>query len=201
MSKMIRTWSDVKDIIIAVHETLNELSKREDLIGWIPGNQAVTGAVAEQLASLAKENSDLRKRLSEVSEPTFQGLTFDQLCEVLRREEIDLASVDQESAKAMSACAEKLGDSKPSLLHLFWLSRKPLLFGARSMNGEILTAFHKLNEFGLVSCEQIRAPAGFGVIGTKYYINDEGSRFLLRLTRDIGPSDLKLATDTIGVVR
>jgi predicted nuclease with TOPRIM domain len=119
MSKMIRTWSDVKDIIIAVHETLNELSKREDLIGWIPGNQAVTGAVAEQLASLAKENSDLRKRLSEVSEPTFQGLTFDQLCEVLRREEIDLASVDQESAKAMSACAEKLGDSKPSLLHLF----------------------------------------------------------------------------------
>lgn len=50
-SKMVRFWSDVKDIKLAIMETMADFSSREELIGWIPGNETVnTGAVAEEIA-------------------------------------------------------------------------------------------------------------------------------------------------------
>ena len=53
--KIVRPWSDVKDIKVAILEKLPELNTRGDLIGWIPGDQAVnSGAVAEEIARLAK---------------------------------------------------------------------------------------------------------------------------------------------------
>jgi len=63
-SKMVRFWSDSKDIKLSIMETMADFSNRAELIGWIPGNEAVDINVVEQLAKLSKENAELRKQFS-----------------------------------------------------------------------------------------------------------------------------------------
>jgi hypothetical protein len=72
-SKIVRQWTDVKDIKLAILEKLLELGGRDDLVGWIPSNQAVdSGALAEQIARLVKERDALLERLSkETDKPDF----------------------------------------------------------------------------------------------------------------------------------
>src|SRR5258708_5335498 len=75
--KHIRFFRNPLEIKLAIHETLAEFSRRDELIGWIPGNQAVnSGAVAEEIARLANENATLRERLSNTRgvTATFSGI-------------------------------------------------------------------------------------------------------------------------------
>lgn len=45
--------------------TLSEFSERSELIGWIPGNESFdTGAVAEEMTRLNKENAQLTSEIS-----------------------------------------------------------------------------------------------------------------------------------------
>jgi len=67
LTKLVRLWRDAKDIKLAVLETLADFIRRDDLKGWIPGDLAVnSGAVAEEMARLAKENASLREQLSKL---------------------------------------------------------------------------------------------------------------------------------------
>jgi hypothetical protein len=189
-SKIVRFWSDVKDIKLAIHETLNELSRRDDLIGWIPGNQGVnTNEVLEQITSLTKENSELRKRLSETALPEFNGLTFDEVCHVLLSQKIMpknfsgasfFGDLEKELARATENFAKVFADSGTNLLHLFWVLRRPLLEnGINTGFSQFIGPLKQWHELGLVSREPHQMPAGL-TIGT-YYLSDVGSRFLSRL--------------------
>ena len=91
-TRMVKFWSDAKDIKLSIMETLVDFSSRAELIGWVPGNEAVDINVVEQLARFTKENEQLRKENEELSrqnerskeklpsqkdqEPTYNGLTF-----------------------------------------------------------------------------------------------------------------------------
>lgn len=64
-TKMVRFWSDPRDIKLAAMETLLEFSRRDELSGWVPGSQAVeTQGMTEELTRLSKENAELRQGLS-----------------------------------------------------------------------------------------------------------------------------------------
>lgn len=81
-TKIVREWTDIKDIKLAIVEKLSELNKREDLIGWIPGSQAVnSGALVEEMARLTKENATLRDRVlkMEGETTTYHGLSFERM--------------------------------------------------------------------------------------------------------------------------
>jgi len=41
LTKLVKIWHHPKDIELAVLKTLSEFARRDDLIGWIPGDQAV----------------------------------------------------------------------------------------------------------------------------------------------------------------
>jgi hypothetical protein len=61
-------------------------------IGRIPGDQAVdTGALAEEIARLGKENASLREQLSHVATPLvlFNGLTYEEVVAYLAEKKID----------------------------------------------------------------------------------------------------------------
>ena len=76
LTKLVRFWCDRKDIELAVLRTLSDFARRDDLEGWVPGNEAVnTGALAEEIARLAKENASLREQISKlgVASPFFSG--------------------------------------------------------------------------------------------------------------------------------
>jgi hypothetical protein len=62
--KLVRFWSDSKDIELSIMETMADFSNRTELIGWIPGNEAVNKDVVEQIAKLSKENTELRQQAS-----------------------------------------------------------------------------------------------------------------------------------------
>jgi hypothetical protein len=91
-SKMVRFWSDVKDIKLSVMETMADLSGREELIGWIPGDEGIkTGVVAEEIAQLIKENKELRDELENLSSNSirYSGLSFEEMYSLLASTKVD----------------------------------------------------------------------------------------------------------------
>jgi len=93
LTNLVKFWDDKKDIKIAIHETLSELGYRQDLTGWIRGDNNVnTSLLAEEIARLTKENADLRSRLNNSDNkptPLYAGLTYQELEGLLKREKDD----------------------------------------------------------------------------------------------------------------
>jgi hypothetical protein len=195
LTKLVRFFRDPRDIELSVHKTLSDFSKREELIGWIPGDQAVnSGVVAEEIARLGKENAMLRERLSRMEDATFCGLTFEDMYQMLRNELIDLSIVERDFGKGrvdeLESDVAVFKDSKPSLLHLLWLCRDALASEYSLSEREEL--FDRLRGFGLVEItgRSKGQPSVFsGVMLTpafvSYGLTDDGRRFLLRLKLEL----------------
>jgi uncharacterized protein DUF4062 len=115
-SKLVKFWRDPRDIKLAIYETLSDFARREELVGWIPGDQVVnSGAVSEEIARLGKENAMLRERLSKAVDATFCGLTFDEMYQILLDEEVDLSVWSPPNTNF------RFNSLKPSLLDSFGL--------------------------------------------------------------------------------
>lgn len=86
LQKMVRFWEDHKDIKIAVGETLSTLARREDLQGWVrPSRQVDAPLIADQLARLSKENSQLRKfRTGAAASPVFEDMLVGSIDRLLQ---------------------------------------------------------------------------------------------------------------------
>jgi hypothetical protein len=63
LSKTSRFFDDPKDIKIAVHQKLAELSARTDIVGWVRGDETNNAQLATELAALSQENRTLRARV------------------------------------------------------------------------------------------------------------------------------------------
>jgi replicative DNA helicase len=64
-SVMVKFWDDERDIKLAILQTLPELERRSDLIGWVPGNEATkSDLIANEIARLNEENSILKSKES-----------------------------------------------------------------------------------------------------------------------------------------
>ncbi len=84
-SKMVEFWEDSKDIQLAIVKTLNQMARREDLIGGIrPQEEAILPALSNEIARLSKENSELRTQLSAKPEVHINGLSYSQLKTLLQ---------------------------------------------------------------------------------------------------------------------
>jgi len=65
LGKLVRFWTDSKDIRIAVGETLSQFARRDDLKGWVrPQDQSNVPEITSELVRLSKENAALREQLS-----------------------------------------------------------------------------------------------------------------------------------------
>jgi Domain of unknown function (DUF4062) len=212
LTKLVKFFGDSRDIELAVHKTLSDFSRRDELIGWIPGNQAVnSGALAEEIARLAKENTTLRDRLSKTGDatPTFCGLTFHDMYQMLRNELIDLSIVERdfekEAVDELESDVAMFKDSKPSLLHLLWLCRDALASEYSFSEQEEL--LDRLRGFGLVEITERSKAERSGHSGimmtmtpafVSYGLTDDGRQFLLRLrlelSRQAGVGENPLAT-------
>ncbi len=83
-SKMVKFWSDKKDIKLAIMQTLQDFTRRDDLIGWVRGNEQINLApVTEEIARLSQENAELRKELAESKTGQFSGLSFEEMKQFL----------------------------------------------------------------------------------------------------------------------
>ncbi len=150
-SKLVRFWDDIKDIKIAIHETLNSYSRDENLIGWIPGNQGVNGAeLAEEIARLAKENSSFRERIIQyesVGNDMINGMPMMEFIQLLKSENFkqeEIQSFSKENAQAIKNAAS---DEELNLFHvLCGLAEK--IDGVSPLGANI--CIKKLSIFGLI---------------------------------------------------
>jgi nucleoside 2-deoxyribosyltransferase len=89
-SKMVRFWSDSKDIKLTILETLPIFSRQEDLIGWVrPTDQVDAPALADEIARLSKENANLRHKLMQFRESDtalISGISYQEMKSLLEKE-------------------------------------------------------------------------------------------------------------------
>lgn len=104
-AKLVEFWDDIKGIELAIHKSLSRFSKREELIGWVRGDQAVdSGLLAEELARLGKENSDLRVEIqnlkSSIGSDDFHGLSFQKMMMILNTSEYQVLEIKRDIIQA-----------------------------------------------------------------------------------------------------
>jgi hypothetical protein len=186
-SRMVRFWSDPRDITIAIHETMSDFGRREDLVGWIPGDEAInTGAVAEEIARLAKENSALKEEIANLSaySTTYNGLSFEEMYDLLSSYEIELSQVDEDHRTTVEEFAQVFSvNAKVTYLHFYWvisgiLRDESITNIMTSLEEQRLLG--KLIDFGLVFKEVLISSSYPGRV-EHFKITDSGKQFLIRL--------------------
>ena len=96
LQNLVKFFDDKKDIKIAIHETLSDFAYRKELVGWIKGNNNVNAAqLAEEIARLTKENSELRSQSSKNSNVLYANLTYEELKRLLEKTKYSKANVDK----------------------------------------------------------------------------------------------------------
>ena len=179
LSKIVRFWSDTRDIKLAILETLAEFSHRDNLIGWVPGSEVInSGALAEELARLAKENAALREQMKGLSpaSTTYSGLDFKEMYSLLTRTRLkeELDTIDR---YRLEEVAEIFGDPEPRLIHIFWVISKRLQTRElMNIHNEVFNILGTLHGFDLVDKEDT-SPGFSGV----YWLSEAGKQFLTRL--------------------
>ncbi|HKD80734.1 MAG TPA: DUF4062 domain-containing protein [Candidatus Angelobacter sp.] len=116
-TKIVEFWEDSKDIKIAIANKLGQLSRREDLIGWVRAHQeANLPVLSNEIARLSKENAELRSQLDAKAEAVIAGLPYSQLKTLLyqrglwdslkARRDMLRAGVDRRNAPEVDALAQ-----------------------------------------------------------------------------------------------
>jgi len=97
-SNIVRYWDDKKDIQLAIFKTLSDFIYRKELVGWVKADNVVNSAlVAEQIAKLTDENSELREKLQLLSSQNhalYFGLEYGQLADMLKREKVTYENLE-----------------------------------------------------------------------------------------------------------
>lgn len=95
LSKICRSFDDVKDVKISVLETLNKFSKEYQLPGWVSGTDIPnTEALLKEISDIRKENVDFQTQLNTLKnnslENNYDGLSYIDLCKILKSKRIKL---------------------------------------------------------------------------------------------------------------
>ena len=182
LSRMVRFWSDPRDIKLAIHETMSEFSRRNDLSGWVPGNQAIsTGILAEEVARVTRENAELRQQItrSAGSTATYNGLTFDEYHRLLAHQTVDLRAYAKSKDQRWKAVADQQGPTS-NLLEVCWALRDTFL----EETGGILVSwrapefdvFFRLASLGLLAVRY----EDYDTECTSFALTGDGRGFILR---------------------
>ncbi len=168
LSKMVKFFDDIKDIKLAVHETMGEFARRENLVGWVRGDQEVdTDNLAEQMAQLTKENIALRERLATSNIETYNGLSFEDLSNILEKSPLQPDAIQAEEIEAVKT---KFGHQTLNLLHYFYIEDQTKLNKFEYVS--------KLAKYGLTEDMYRNVPNNYS---TKYELSDDGKKFWLKL--------------------
>lgn len=184
LSKICRPFDDLKDIKIAIHETLNKFSREYNLAGWISGNDI------PDYDNLLKENLELKSKLSEqkfdlsqASKPkpkTAQNnygiFTYTELKDVLRDIEITVPK---------HLTLKKDSDVKWDLLNFFYQNHSTFNIGIQQTYGFPMD----VEQFFFSKCAPLLLTYGLVEKDKKYKIDrfhtsPLGLKFLAELSKE-----------------
>jgi len=169
LSKMVEFFDDIKDIELAIYKTMSEYERRE-LIGWVRDDQAVdTANLLEQMTRLTKENMSLREQLASSKTETYNGLSFEELSNILQQSPIDSDAIHSEEIEGVKT---KFESQELNLLHYFYL----YIEDQKKLNK--FEYVNKLVRYGLIEDVYRMVPDSRTM---KYELSDDGKKFWLRL--------------------
>ncbi|WP_435352897.1 DUF4062 domain-containing protein [Emticicia sp. SJ17W-69] len=88
-TKMVSFADDLKDIKLAVSDSLHEINKRENLQGWVKADDTDFSSISEELARLSKENSELKEKIANLNvEEKINGIPISQFVIFLKSQKI-----------------------------------------------------------------------------------------------------------------
>ncbi len=184
-AKLVEFWNDLKGIELAIHKSLGKFSKREELVGWIRGDQAVDGgALAEEMVKLNKENRELKMKISENGKVQ-NALDFDAIFEHLSKLNIESIFLKQPFFNAYQKIKTEYLDANA----VFFLIQNSFN-GLNGFNKEdaqsVLSSYIRLNLINYEVREvNIRNRYGESFPADKYFprLSLEGVNYLLHLER------------------
>jgi len=154
-------WNDRKDIQSVIFQKLPEWAQREDVIGWVRGDEASSPETANELARLSAENRELRATAS-ASQELFAGLDLDNLIRLLSEHKVTPQQVH--IASSADSRWQPQGPPLRNLLEVFIGVFDVLKAGQLACpNG---TIFDELQAFGLV-----------GRVSNTVHLSEGGVRF------------------------
>ncbi len=189
LTKLSGFWSDTKDIQLEVIKALQNFSRREDLTGWVKGNEAIDPvALTEELTRLSQENANLRQENQDVKKQDNNslnssqlGISHEQMKQMLEKyyieREIVIAVLSPENQENLSKYELKKQKKISNLLDLFLIIIDDLILGNNStdpmkLGSKIWEIYYgyllKLCEKNLLYHNR----------GGNFRIKDEGSKFL-----------------------
>ncbi|PFR04425.1 hypothetical protein COK31_11180 [Bacillus cereus] len=155
LSKISKFYSDVRDIKIAVLESLKEFEKNKKLTGWVSGSEIKdVNSLMKDNYNLLKENAKLQKQLQQLQikmdkETDIDGISFEEVKSCLKQK-IYQPSKHEVVHKAF-------GEEKFDAYELFLMSNSMFASGVTNQYGcsKLETfLFHKLSpvlmQFSLV---------------------------------------------------
>lgn len=178
-TRLVKFWSDTRDIKLAILETMAEFTRRDDLVGWVPGNQTVdAGALAEELARLTRENAELRKQV--LDSQTYNGLRYDEMLRLLAKESVAFVETNHPRDMALVAAVKKKKEA--NLLEALWVVRRRIIPRMVLSWAEVntLTVFRRLEFYGIVTANDPDASAEFDE-PIWYDVTPDGQKLILRL--------------------
>jgi hypothetical protein len=187
-TKMVEFWGDERDIQLAVIKALSDFGRREELVGWVRGDEAANAAaLADEMARLTKENAQLREQLAHSSAPEamFNGLTFDQTCQLLSSEKPDPATSPVTMTNLRNA-AIAFRDLEPTLLHAFWVFGDTLAIP--TSRTDVVRLARQLAALGLTQ----------HINDQSYVLSSDGKRFFARLMFELGGDQAKQSIRQTG---
>lgn len=95
-TKMISFADDLKDIKLAVGDSLNEIAKRDNLTGWVRADNTDYGKVSEEIARLSKENSELKIELAKNSVEKIHGIEISEFALLLKNKKINVLRLKED---------------------------------------------------------------------------------------------------------
>lgn len=128
LSRLVRFWSDEKDIKIAIGETLSQIARRDELVGWVKAqDQSDIPALAAEIARLSKENSDLRSQLiTKDNVGAVLGIGYEGLQRIMKANNILNKFIESvEAFQQRLGVTESVIDCSSQLLTLGLIERFP----------------------------------------------------------------------------
>ena len=161
-SSLVKFCEDIKDIKLAITNSLYEFDYDDKLTGWVRGNKGVdTGLLAEQIAKLSQENSALRESMAkhEVQDSAlYNGLTYKELEQLLLIEKIDWFGITN--------LLDLFLDLGPNLVRLY---------AVPNVNGANTKIFKEY----LILLKKFKVGV-FDPSNDTFYLTDEGHNFYLK---------------------
>jgi hypothetical protein len=88
--KLVSVCKNSDKMESSIHKSINKLSQRDNLKGWVKADDTDYSSISEELARLSRENSELKSQLDGINtQKKINGIEISEMIKLLEKQELD----------------------------------------------------------------------------------------------------------------